>query len=295
MECHISLCTLISSVTNESTCWISPEQYSKRIEESRHQILIDLKLAIEIRFVKPMTTWLHSLKNVRARITKREHKRIDYDRHRLTLQDIEYDKNHGPERERKLIKQEQVLLVATQEYDKYNNQLKNELPRLLSLRFKILDPCIKSLYLCQRKMFQVLLEMYKDIPNSSVMFKQVIEQFKSDQMPAVKALQKLSLIHYDTVNTNDKDFNSTLVIQQSEKLYPNTMSLKSISDALPSTSNNVVAMFAFEAQESSDLSFKAGDVIEVLQRTQNKNDWWNGRLNGQVGDFPANYVKEMDL
>lgn len=291
----MSLCTLISNVTNESISWISPEQYSKRIDESKHQILVDLKLAIEIRFVKPMTTWLQSLKNVRARMTKRDHKRIDYDRHRLTLQDIEYDKNHGPERERKLIKQEQVLLIATQEYDKYNNQLKNELPRLLSLRFKILDPCIKSLYLCQRKMFQVLLEMYKDIPNSPVMFKQVIEQFKSDQISSVKALQKLSLIHYDTIDTNSEDITSLSINQQSDKLYPNTMSLKSISEALPSTSNNVVAMFAFEAQESSDLSFKVGDVIEVLQRTQSKNEWWRGRLNGQIGDFPANYVKEMDL
>jgi len=201
LECQTSLCRLVSNVTesDHGRC-ISPEQYFSKIEAPKQKILTDLKLAIENRFIKPMNIWLQSLKNVRTRMTKREHKRIDYDRHRLSLQDIEYEKNHGPEREKKLIKQEQVLSIATQEYDKYNNQLKAELPKLLSLRFKILDPCIKSLYFCQRRMFKSFEEIYSEMSNLPVIFKQVIDQFKSEQAAAVRSLQKLSLIHYDTAN-----------------------------------------------------------------------------------------------
>ena len=34
-----------------------------------------------------------------------------------------------------------------------------------------------------------------------------------------------------------------------------------------------------------------GDRIEVLTRTDTQNDWWEGRLKGKVGIFPANYVQ----
>lgn len=40
----------------------------------------------------------------------------------------------------------------------------------------------------------------------------------------------------------------------------------------------VVALHDFEAQEPSDLSFKRGDIIRVLKRTDNESDWWTGEL-----------------
>ena len=41
-----------------------------------------------------------------------------------------------------------------------------------------------------------------------------------------------------------------------------------------------------------DLSFKAGDRIEVIKRTPSAEDWWTGRLHGIEGVFPGNYVRE---
>lgn len=52
----------------------------------------------------------------------------------------------------------------------------------------------------------------------------------------------------------------------------------------------VTAIYPFEGQLPCDLSFKTGDRIEVLTRTDSQNDWWEGRLKGKVGIFPANYV-----
>ncbi|PUU83250.1 SH3 domain-containing protein [Tuber borchii] len=53
------------------------------------------------------------------------------------------------------------------------------------------------------------------------------------------------------------------------------------------------AEWAFVGTEKGDLSFKAGDTIEVLEKV--KDDWWKGRVaggNGEIGLFPSSYVKE---
>ncbi|SJL05390.1 related to RVS167-BAR adaptor protein [Armillaria ostoyae] len=54
----------------------------------------------------------------------------------------------------------------------------------------------------------------------------------------------------------------------------------------------VVALYDFAAQADGDLSFNVGDRIEIVERTGSAEDWWTGRLNGQQGVFPGNYVQE---
>lgn len=64
------------------------------------------------------------------------------------------------------------------------------------------------------------------------------------------------------------------------------------------------AIFDYEAQVSSaessewlitkaqgDLSFHAGDRIEIVERTDSPEDWWTGKLNGAQGIFPGNYTQ----
>ncbi|CEP15455.1 hypothetical protein [Parasitella parasitica] len=53
------------------------------------------------------------------------------------------------------------------------------------------------------------------------------------------------------------------------------------------------ALYAFKSELEGDLSFQAGDVITVTQKTDSQDDWWTGRLNGQLGSFPANYVEVL--
>lgn len=59
-----------------------------------------------------------------------------------------------------------------------------------------------------------------------------------------------------------------------------------------STSNpvEVTALYSFEGQQPGDLTFKAGDKIIVTTKTGSQFDWWEGRIGGQTGIFPANYV-----
>ncbi|MGH0182375.1 UNVERIFIED_CONTAM: hypothetical protein FKN15_009006 [Acipenser sinensis] len=46
----------------------------------------------------------------------------------------------------------------------------------------------------------------------------------------------------------------------------------------------VRGLYDFIAEESDELGFRAGDVIEVLD--QSDSAWWRGRLRGQTGLFP---------
>ncbi|CAG02212.1 unnamed protein product, partial [Tetraodon nigroviridis] len=56
----------------------------------------------------------------------------------------------------------------------------------------------------------------------------------------------------------------------------------------PQRADLVKALYDFTAEEDDELSFCAGDVIDVLDRSDES--WWKGRLRGNSGLFPANYT-----
>ncbi|CAK7296616.1 SH3 domain-containing YSC84-like protein 1 [Vulpes lagopus] len=73
------------------------------------------------------------------------------------------------------------------------------------------------------------------------------------------------------------------------KLYPE---LSSYQERVGNLSQpiEVTALYSFEGQQPGDLKFQAGDRITVLSKTDSHFDWWEGKLRGQTGIFPANYV-----
>lgn len=50
-------------------------------------------------------------------------------------------------------------------------------------------------------------------------------------------------------------------------------------------------VFLTVSQDPNDLSFKTGDIIEIVEETNA--DWWTGRLNGKQGLFPSNHVEKL--
>jgi len=49
-----------------------------------------------------------------------------------------------------------------------------------------------------------------------------------------------------------------------------------------------IALWDFNGQRETDLSFKKGECITVIQRFSN--GWWEGEVDGVIGDFPCNFV-----
>ena len=53
----------------------------------------------------------------------------------------------------------------------------------------------------------------------------------------------------------------------------------------------VRAMYDFDSEDSTNLTFKKDDVIQVL--AQLESGWWAGHCQGRQGWFPSNYVQVM--
>jgi hypothetical protein len=54
----------------------------------------------------------------------------------------------------------------------------------------------------------------------------------------------------------------------------------------------VRALYTYRGQMDCDLSFRKGDKFELITRTSDQFDWWEGKTeDGKLGIFPANYVK----
>uniref|UniRef100_A0A8C4UGI6 SH3 domain-containing YSC84-like protein 1 n=1 Tax=Falco tinnunculus TaxID=100819 RepID=A0A8C4UGI6_FALTI len=78
--------------------------------------------------------------------------------------------------------------------------------------------------------------------------------------------------------------------KNTNKLYPELPNdYASLSNSW-SNPVEVTALYSFEGQQPGDLTFKAGDKITVTSKTDCQFDWWEGRIGGQTGIFPANYV-----
>ncbi|KAK3506610.1 hypothetical protein QTP70_011057 [Hemibagrus guttatus] len=52
-----------------------------------------------------------------------------------------------------------------------------------------------------------------------------------------------------------------------------------------------VALYTYESPESGDLTFRAEDVLLVMEK---EGEWWKGCIGDQSGLFPSNYVKPKD-
>ncbi|XP_051985859.1 unconventional myosin-Ie-like isoform X1 [Xyrauchen texanus] len=51
------------------------------------------------------------------------------------------------------------------------------------------------------------------------------------------------------------------------------------------------ALYAYDAQDTDELSFNADDIIEIVK--EDASGWWTGRLRGKQGLFPNNYVTKI--
>uniref|UniRef100_A0A8C4R7U3 Myosin IE n=1 Tax=Eptatretus burgeri TaxID=7764 RepID=A0A8C4R7U3_EPTBU len=51
------------------------------------------------------------------------------------------------------------------------------------------------------------------------------------------------------------------------------------------------AMYAYDAQDTDELSFNAKEIIEII--SEDPSGWWMGRLRGKKGLFPGNYVEKF--
>jgi amphiphysin len=339
------------------------EEYEAIVKDLLATLQPELEM-IETRVIRPADELLEIIKVIRKTATKRQHKQLDYDRHRATLKKLQDKKEKSLKDEKAMYKAENEVETATQEFNYYNDLLKDELPKLFHLEREFIRPLFQSFYYMQLNVFYTLHEKMQgcDIGYFNLQL-DVEEGFEAKRGDIREQAEALSIVKFKTTGAKrppgrlggppgklaiegakpSPTSSSRLAIESgkspysparpdstdySEKPpppYSNSASpagspdvgmgranstgnqwgalAKSKGAAPPPPkpkpsrlsgvpqSETATALYDYEAQAEGDLSFSAGDTIEIVTRTSNENEWWIGKIKGRQGQFPGNYVK----
>ncbi|CAN9187760.1 unnamed protein product [Alternaria alternata] len=318
------------------------EEYESVVKELQETLKPELEM-IESRVIRPADELLVIIKAVRKIAAKRDHKQLDYDRHRATYKKLEEKKDKTLKDEKAMYKAENDVELATQDYNYFNDLLKDELPKLFALEREFIKPLFQSFYYMQLNVFYTLHERMQRLDIGYFDLTLDIEAaYQKKRGDTQEEAEKISIVKFKTTGgarvagarpgqskyatkaleakagrssisedteTPPPPYSagpSAAVVGDVKSPTLSTGSWGSAAKAkgappppkpkpsrlsgVPAT-ETVTALYDYEAQAEGDLSFLTGDVIEIVSRTQNDNEWWIGKVRGKQGQFPGNYVK----
>jgi amphiphysin len=246
--------------------------------------------------------------------------------------------------EKAMYKAENDVEQATQEFNYFNDLLKDELPKLFALEREFIRPLFQSFYYMQLNVFYTLHEKMQgcDIGYFNLQL-DVEEGFEAKRGDIKEQAEALSITKFKTTGakrppgrlgapggrlaiegskTSSKAITAGTHTRRSmqddnppppysSQLSPNGetsivranstgSSWRAAAKAKPPppkpkpsrfsgapVAETATALYDYEAQAEGDLSFTTGDVIEIVTRTSNENEWWIGKLKGKEGQFPG--------
>lgn len=155
---------------------------------------------LETHILEPAEQLLEVIRAIRKMITKREHKKLDYDRHRNALRKLHDNRRDRTLRdEKQLYKLDNTLEAATEEYSRYNDLLKEELPRLFALGALFIQPLFQSFYYMQLNVYYALYQAlvgFGKVGYFEMSHEDIEAQFKSKRGGVRDIAEALSIVHY---------------------------------------------------------------------------------------------------
>ncbi|KAI1747302.1 BAR domain-containing protein [Xylaria castorea] len=332
------------------------EEYEAVVKDLQDTVAPELEM-IESRIMRPANELLDVLKVIRKTAVKRDHKQLDYDRRRATLKKLQDKKEKSPKDEKALWKAESDLEQSSQEFNYFNDLLKEELPKLFHLEREFIQPLFQSFYYMQLNIYYTLHEKMQQCDigyfNLNLDIEEAFEEKRGDIQ---EQAEKLNIVRFKTSGrqrppkygqkpaaieassqpagllTEGPSTSSPALPEspapaaafkygqqtQAESSTenppppyssvgsPNPSALAAAAAGKPkppppkpkpsrlagaAAVETVTALYDYSAQAEGDLSFRAGDIIEIVNKTQNDNEWWIGKINGKQGQFPGNYVQ----
>ncbi|KAI9023087.1 hypothetical protein CLU79DRAFT_750221 [Phycomyces nitens] len=319
----------------------------------RDEVLPELD-AVDRDVVRPTLELQEIIRRIQKTIIKRQHKLIDYDRFRTSVNKLKGKETRSFNEEKEIFKLDAKLETATQDYNYLNDMLKQQMPQFFYLKSQFITPIFENFYRMQTKIYGIIYARCYELANANG------QHFITTSMPITDGFEwrrlqrdvraemenmdllksggkawlavsggannsKLSLQERAALREQEKTggmngggFNDvhanygyqspvpppaygggggvggfeSVPIQAQQKQSPEGWSGQNTASPMPS-STYVLALYDYQAQAAGDLSFKKDDKIEVVQRTQDANDWWTGRVNGVTGIFPGNYVRDL--
>jgi amphiphysin len=318
------------------------EEYESIVRDLLATLQPELEM-IENRVIEPAQQLLEVIKVIQKVAVKRQHKQLDYDRHRTTLKKLQDKKEKTLKDEKAVFKAENDVEQATQDFNYFNDLLKDELPKLFALEAEFIRPLFQSFYYMQLNVFYTLHERMQDINIGYFDLTLDIEEaFEAKRGTIREQAEALSIVRFKATGglkgprgskygrkpqlaLEDRKNKPLAITDGKESLPPpysagtsNSLTTSPSLGHSPSMGNHnamsaaiaakgkppppkpkparlsgvpnaetVTALYDYEAQAEGDLSFSAGEVIEIVTRTANENEWWIGKYNGRQGQFPG--------
>ncbi|KAH8687679.1 BAR domain-containing protein [Tricladium varicosporioides] len=174
------------------------EEYEAIVKELQDTLQPELEM-IETRVIRPADELLEVIKVIRKTATKRQHKQLDYDRHRASLKKLQDKKEKSLKDEKAMYKAENDVEQATQEFNYFNDLLKDELPKLFALEREFIRPLFQSFYYMQLNVFYTLHEKMQgcDIGYFNLTL-DVEEAFEAKRGDIQEKAEALSIVKFKT-------------------------------------------------------------------------------------------------
>ncbi|KAI9793475.1 MAG: hypothetical protein M1833_000761 [Piccolia ochrophora] len=174
------------------------EEYENIVRDLLATLQPELEM-IETRVIRPADELLEIIKVIRKTATKRQHKQIDFDRHNATLQKLKDKKEKTLKDEKAMYKAENDAEQATQEFNYFNDLLKEELPQLFRLEREFIRPLFQSFYYMQLNVFYTLHERMQAIHIGYFdLTLDIEESFEAKRGDIKDKVEALSIVHFKT-------------------------------------------------------------------------------------------------
>lgn len=287
--------------------WNTLDNYIEQLGLAKIEILGQLSSTIETQLTKPMTELAGLLKNVRSRIGKREHKLIDYDRHRLELEGLRKkskEKGASSNIDKKIIKQEQTFEKANQDFRTLNELLKKELPLLINSASKMILPAFQSIYRLQQAFIVKNTELLKLLCPRVESKANIMRNFDRKKEVYTKILAECALLSDNNLSNfsliiycvafsdgklneekSDKDSMEEISRKLEHSEIVPILQQQQVKSMSIHKEEFVVALYDYNGADDGDLSFVQNETIKVLDKDES--GWWKGTLKGNVGVFPS--------
>ena len=174
------------------------EEYESIVRELQATLAPELEM-IQARVIGPADELLNVIKIVQKSNVKRHHKQLDHDRHRTTLKKLQDKKEKTLKDEKALYKAENDVEQATQEFEYFNDLLKDELPKLFALEREFIRPLFQSFYYMQLNVFYTLHERMQSIDIGYFDLTLDIEEaFEAKRGDIQQQAEALSIVRFKT-------------------------------------------------------------------------------------------------
>ena len=318
------------------------EEYQVIVQELKASLEPEIEM-IQTRVVGPAEELMAIVKNARKWINKRDHKQLDYDKEKNKLKKLQEKKEKTAKDEKAIWDTENKLEAATEEYNMFNDLMKEQLLALFGMEADFILPLFQSFYYMQLNVFYTLHEKMQSIDigyfNLTLDIEDAFEMKRGDVQQQVEGIpivkfkttgQRRPVNKFQNKLLTNGRANSTSSrgsVPPSRRLThdsfdnpppPYETNGVGALDRSASTGSNwqnaakskaappppkpkpgrlsgvpavetVTALYDYEAQAEGDLSFSAGDTIDIVQRTENTNEWWVGKVGGRQGQFPGEF------